>query len=87
MGIKRKKIKEPTDYMRNHYRNLFLRNQSKWIRRSKLETSHLGIAFVFEGNDAILIGSVTSEEVLLHLTESDEYMITHIDEVSRTILG
>jgi len=85
-GKRRRKIKEPTDSMRKYYGDQFLRNQSKWIRRSKLETDHLGIEFTFEGENAILVGSMTSEEVLLHLTSDDEYMIVHIDDVSRAIL-
>ncbi len=86
LGKGRKKIKEPTESMRKHYGEIFLRNQSKWIRRSKLETGHLGTSFLFEGEDAILVGSISSDQVLLHLTEADEYMIVHIDDVSRAIL-
>jgi hypothetical protein len=86
-GKRRRKIKEPTDSMRKYYGDLFVRNQSKWMRRSKLEPSHLGTNFQFEGDEANLVGSMTSEEVLLHLTEANEYLVVHIDDVSREILG
>ena len=85
-GKRRRKIKEPTDSMRKYYADLFVRNQSKWMRRSKLETSHLETNFTFEGENATLVGSLSSEEVLLHLTEANEYMIVHIDDASREIL-
>ena len=85
-GKRRRRIKEPTDSMRKYYGEQFVRNQSKWIRRSKLEPSHLGTTFTFEKEEAVLVGSMTSEEVLVHFKESDEYMVIHIDDVTRTIL-
>lgn len=85
-GKKRRRIKEPTDSMRKYYENQFVRNQSKWIRRSKLDPSHLGTSFSFEKENAILVGSMDSEEVLVYFTESDEYMVIHIDDVTRSIL-
>jgi len=85
-GKRRRKIKEPTDSMRKYYADLFVRNQSKWMRRSKLEASHLETNFSFEGENSTLIGSLSSEEVLLHITEANEYIVVHIDDVSREIL-
>jgi len=85
-GKRRRRIKEPTDSMRKYYGDQFVRNQSKWIRRSKLEPSHLGNSFIFEKKEAILLGSMTSEEALVHFTESDEYIVIHIDDVTRAIL-
>lgn len=85
-GKRRRKIKEPTDSMRKYYGNQFIRNQSKWMRRSKLEPSHLGISFSFENETAIIVGSMDTEEVLVHFTESNEYMVIHIDDVTRAIL-
>jgi len=86
-GKRRRKIKEPTESMRKYYGDLFIRNQSKWIRRSKLEASHLGTNFEFEGENVNLIGSMTSEEVILQLIEANEYLVVHIDDVTREILG
>jgi hypothetical protein len=86
-GKRRRKIKEPTESMRKYYGDLFIRNQSKWIRRSKLEASHLGTNFEFEGENVNLMGSMTSEEVILQLIESNEYLVVHIDDVTREILG
>lgn len=84
---KAREIKEPTKGMLDFYSNLFKRNQSKWIRRSKLEPSHLGIEFDFNDEKAIIIGSMNSEDVVLHLIESNKYLVTHIDGVTQEILG
>jgi hypothetical protein len=84
---KKREIKEPTESMSNYYGGLFKRNQSKWIRRSKLEPTHLEIEFNFEGTPAKIIGSMNSEEVILHLIESNKYIVTHIDGVTQEILG
>lgn len=84
---KTREIKEPTKGMLDFYSNLFKRNQSKWIRRSKLEPTHLGVEFEFNGEQAKIIGSMNSEEVVLQLTESNRYLVTHIDGVTQEILG
>ena len=84
---KKREIKEPTESMSDYYGDLFKRNQSKWMRRSKLEPVHLGIEFNFEGTPAKIIGSMNSEEVILHLIESNKYVVTHIDGVTQEILG
>lgn len=83
---KTREIKEPTKSMLDYYGKLFKRNQSKWIRRSKLESEHLGSEFVFSGEIAILIGSMTSEEVILHLPVENKYLVAHIDDVTKEIL-
>ena len=51
---KKREIKEPTESMSDYYGDLFKRNQSKWMRRSKLEPTHLEIEFNFEGTPAEL---------------------------------
>ena len=84
---KKREIKEPTESMSDYYGDLFKRNQSKWMRRSKLEPTHLEIEFNFEGTPAKIIGSMNSEEVILHLIESNKYVVTHIDGVTQEILG
>lgn len=81
-----KRIKEPTDSMRNHYENLYMRNQSKWMRRSKLEQSHLGAEFLFEGENHKLIGSSSSTEVIIENLSTSEFFIAHIDDVTSCIL-
>lgn len=82
-----REIKEPTENMLSFYEKLFLRNQSKWIRRSNLQQSHLGSEFIFEGETHKLIGSSNSMEVIIKNQKSDKYFIVPIDEVTRCILN
>jgi hypothetical protein len=82
-----REIKEPTQNMLDFYEKLFLRNQSKWIRRSHLEQSHLGSEFVLEGEKYKLLGSSSSMEVVIKNQKSDKYFIVSIDEVTRSILN
>lgn len=81
-----RRIKEPTDSMMKHYEGLFLRNQSKWMRRSKLEQSHLGEEFIFDGSNHKLLGSSSSNDVVIVNLETQEYFIAHIDDVTACIL-
>ncbi len=83
---KKREIKEPSVSMADYYGKLFKRNQSKWIRRSKLEPEHLGSEFFFEGDTAKLIGSMNSEEVILKLENENKFWVVHIDDVTREIL-
>jgi hypothetical protein len=83
---KKREIKEPTKSMADYYGKLFTRNQSKWIRRSKLEPHHLGSEFHFEGDQAKLIGSMNSEEVILHLVNENKFWVVSIDDVTKEIL-
>ena len=89
MELKKKprKIKEPTDSMKEYYEKLYLRNQSKWMRRSKLEQSHLGSEFVFLKESHKLLGSSSSTEVVLENLVNGEYYIVHIDDVTSIILN
>lgn len=81
-----KKIKEPTDSLKEYYKNLFKRNQNKWMRRSKLEESHLGSLFVLDGVEYELLGAIDSLQVLVKSSDGSYYM-THIDDVTKPILG
>ena len=82
-----KKIKPPHDSMEKYYQTMFNRNQSKWMRRSKMEPSHLGIEFDLEGSKYSLIGSATSTEVVIKKIETGEFFMTNIDPVSASVLG
>jgi len=86
-GKKRRKIKEPTDSMRKYYGDMFIRNQSKFMRRSKLEPSHLNLEFTFEKSEVELIGSLSPEECMIHVKAKDMYLVVHIDDVTKAILG
>jgi hypothetical protein len=85
--INYKKIKAPHDSMEKYYQDMFNRNQSKWIRRSKMEPSHLGCEFVLEGSTYSLIGSATSTEVVVKNLETSEFFMINIDPVSAAVLG
>jgi hypothetical protein len=89
MDLKKKprKIKKPTESMRKYYEDLYLRNQSKWMRRSKLEQSHLGSEFIFLQENHKLLGSSSSTDVVLSNLESGEFYIVHIDDVTPLILN
>lgn len=82
-----KKIKEPTKSMAKYYADLFYRNQSKWIRRSKLEPEHINSGFNFGQKTYQLIGSVNSNEVLIKDVETNEHFMVNIDDVTDAILG
>jgi hypothetical protein len=82
-----REIKEPTQNMLDYYEKLFLRNQSKWIRRSNLQESHLGSEFLLEGEKYKLLGSSSSMEVVVKNQNSDKYFIVPIDDVTKSILN
>jgi hypothetical protein len=87
MDFAYKKIKQPTSSMSKYYKDLFIRNQSKWIRRSKLEPSHIDSEFLLEGSKYFLRGSVNSNQVLIESVETAEFMMVNIDLVTDSILG
>lgn len=80
-----KKIKEPTDSLKENYANLFKRNQNKWIRRSKLEEKHLGTIFDIKGEKYELVGAIDTLNVLVKSFLEGNYYMTHIDEVTKLI--
>lgn len=82
-----KKIKEPTDSLKEYYKNLFSRNQNKWMRRSKLEESHIGSLFILEDSEYELLGAMDSLQVIIRNTSDNSYYMTHIDEVTKSILN
>lgn len=86
ISVKKRQIKEPTKSMGDYYGKMFSRNQSKWIRRSKLEPDHLGCEFSLEGEKAKLIGTLNPEDVIVQLIESNEFWVVHIDDVTPLIL-
>jgi hypothetical protein len=85
--ISYRKIKAPHDTMEKYYRDVFNRNQSKWIRRSKMEPKHLGCEFELEGAKYLLIGSATTTEVVVKNIETSEFFMLNIDPVTAAVLG
>ena len=82
-----KKMKEPTPAMAKHYRDLFSRNQSKWIRRSKLEPNHIDSGFNLGDQTFQLVGTVNSSDVLIKNVETNDHFMVDIDYVTDAILG
>jgi len=82
-----RKINKPTDVMVEQYGKLFLRNQGKWITRSRLSKEHLGEEFTFKKKKCKLIGSAYNRDsmVILDISE-DTYYFVHSDVVDSIIL-
>jgi hypothetical protein len=53
-----KLIREPSDSLKLYYEKMYERNQNKFIRRSKLDMSHLGEEFLHDDKVLKLVGSV-----------------------------
>jgi len=77
-----KQVVEPSEGVMDSYRKLFNRNQSKWMRRSKLEISDLGKEFLWEDQKYILEGSIDSLNMIVKECESGKYYRVHCDVVS-----
>jgi hypothetical protein len=77
-----KQVVEPSEGVMESYRKLFNRNQSKWMRRSKLEISDLGKDFIWEDKTYILEGSIDAINMIVRESESNKYYRVHTDLVS-----
>lgn len=77
-----KQVVEPSEGVMESYRKLFNRNQSKWMRRSKLELSDLGKDFIWEDKTYTLEGSIDSINMIVRESESNKYYRVHSDLVS-----
>lgn len=81
-----KKITTQSDQMQKYYADMFRRNQTKFMRRSLLEPSHVNSEFTIDGNPFQLIGAGSpTEMVAKNLTDGTFYMI-HSDIVTAAIL-
>lgn len=86
-GTTFRKIKPPSEGMIEHYASLFVRNQSKFMRRSLLKPEHLGSEFVLEGIGYKVIGSATPFEMVIETLEDKTYYMVHSDIITPLILG
>lgn len=86
LGPSFKKINEPSDTMKDHYRKLYNRNQDKFIRRSKLECSHLDSVFSVDEREYRLIGSVDSNRMVIVDESDNSYYFVHSDIPTFAIL-
>ena len=60
-----KEVVAPSEGVLESYKKLFKRNQTKWMRRSKLEIDHLDKEFEFDGVSYILEGSIDSTMMII----------------------
>lgn len=77
-----KEVIEPSEGVMTSYKKLYKRNQSKWMRRSKLEVSDLDKEFGWDGKNYILEGAIDSLNMIVKETESNKYYRVHIDLVT-----
>jgi hypothetical protein len=82
-----KQIKPPSDSLLKHYQEQYIRNQNKWIRRSKLMPEHLNQEFLLDGEEFWLRGSVSPVEVVVEKKSTSEFFFMSIDPVTKSILG
>jgi hypothetical protein len=81
-----KEIKKPTDSMLAFYEKMFKRNQSKFIRRSSLEVSHLGSEFEYDNKKMKLLGSMDANLMIGEDINDGKCYIVHCDSVTNSIL-
>lgn len=81
-----KEIKKPTENMLSHYEKMFKRNQSKFMRRSSLEVSHLGSEFDYDDKRLKLLGSMDSTLMVTEDINDGKCYIVHGDSVTNCIL-
>jgi hypothetical protein len=74
-----KEVVKPSDGVMESYKKLFKRNQTKWMRRSKMEVSHLGQEFTFDEKIYILEGSIDSQTMIAMEKETGKYYRLHCD--------
>lgn len=78
----------PTEKMFEYYKKLFLRNQNKWIRRSKLEPYHLGQEFKKDKKLYKLLGSVDiKNNMIINEIGTNNYYFIHSDEIDYYLLN
>lgn len=82
-----RKINPPSDSLRKHYEKLFTRNQMKFMRRSKLESNHLGTEFTYSNTTFKLLGTIDAYEMVIESQLDGSCYVVHCDEVTSMILG
>jgi len=78
-------LNTPSENSLDSYKKLYKRNQSKFIRRSKLEVSHLGSVFEYDNKKLKLVGSLDPEFMLI-CDDKNQYYKIHSDIVTECIL-
>ena len=81
-----RKIKAPSESMRDYYAMMFKRNQMKFMKRSPLKPDQIGSEFSFEGFTYRLIGTATPVEMVVENLEDGSCYMVHCDLVTKLIL-
>lgn len=81
-----RRVTSPSERVLESYKKLFLRNQSKWMRRSKLEQKHLGESFKHSGKDYVLIGTVDIHNNMIVKDSEGNYYFVHSDVIDSILL-
>lgn len=81
-----REIKKPTDSLLEYYRNQFIRNQSKWIRLSKLTPDHLDTEFKIGKTKYWLRGSINPTEFIIEEVDKSKFFIVDSPRVNNIIL-
>ena len=84
---KLKPMREPSKDLVEYYKSLYERNQTKFIRRSKLEMEHIGQEFEYDGKTLRLMGSIDSILMLVFDVNENKYYRIHSDFVTNGILN
>ena len=82
-----KSMREPSDSLKEYYLKMYERNQTKFIRRSKLEMEHIGQKFEYDGKTLSLIGSIDPILMLVFDGNENKYYRIHSDLVTEGILN
>ena len=82
-----KSMREPSDSLKEYYIKMYERNQTKFIRRSKLEMEHIGQEFEYDGKTLSLIGSIDPILMLVFDGNENKYYRIHSDLVTEGILN
>jgi hypothetical protein len=80
-------VKEPSKEVKEYYENYFRRNQNKFMRRSKLEESHLGSEFDYDDKRFKLLGAVDPNLMFVLDINENRYYFLHSDIVTDKILN
>jgi len=82
-----KKITTQSEEMQKYYANMFRRNQTKFMRRSLLEPSHVNSEFSVDGQLYQLIGAGNPTEMVVKNLEDGTFHMVHSDIVTSAILN
>lgn len=82
-----KKITTQSEEMQKYYANMFTRNQTKFMRRSLLEPSHVGSEFTIDGQHYQLVGAGNPTEMVVKNMGDGTFHMVHSDIVTSAILN